>query len=173
MRDMRQGPMVHAVREEWGAVVMVDYLTGNILEAHVYALVNPVNTVGVMGKGLALQFKKTFPANYRAYEVAAKAGAIEIGKIFVFEMGKFVLPRYILNFPTKRHWREPSRLEYIESGLRDLVRIIRERKIRSIAIPPLGAGLGGLAWRDVRPLIERALSEVAEVDVLVFEPNEA
>src|ERR1019366_4631715 len=152
---------------------MIKFVTGNLLDAKVEALVNTVNTAGAMGKGLALQFKKAFPANYKAYEAAAKAGSVEIGRMFVFEAGGIVLPRYIINFPTKRHWRAASKLDYIESGLRDLVNVIRERKVRSIAVPPLGAGLGGLAWRDVRPLIERALSEVADVEVLVFEPNGA
>ena len=152
---------------------MIKFVTGNLLDAKVDALVNTVNTVGVMGKGLALQFKKAFPANCKAYEAAAKAGAIEIGKMFVFELGGLVLPSYVINFPTKRHWRNGSRLDYIESGLRDLVNVIRARNIRSIAVPPLGAGLGGLAWRDVRPLIERALAELPNVDVLVFEPNDA
>lgn len=149
---------------------MITFVTGNLLDAKVDALVNTVNTAGVMGKGLALQFKKAFPANCKAYEAAAKIGAVEIGKMFVFEAGGILLPRYIINFPTKRHWRGASELDYVESGLRDLVKVIRERTIRSVAVPPLGAGLGGLAWRDVRPLIERALSEIADVDVLVFEP---
>ncbi len=152
---------------------MIQFVIGNLLDAKVDALVNTVNTAGVMGKGLALQFKKAFPANFKAYEAAAKTGGVEIGKMFVFEAGGIVLPRYIINFPTKRHWRASSKLDYIESGLRDLVTIIRERKIRSIAIPPLGAGLGGLAWRDVRALIERYLSDVVDVNVFVFEPNGA
>jgi O-acetyl-ADP-ribose deacetylase (regulator of RNase III) len=152
---------------------MITFVTGNLLDAKVEALVNTVNTAGVMGKGLALQFKKAFPANNKAYEAAAKVGNIEIGKMFVFEAGGIVLPRYIINFPTKRHWRSPSKLDYIESGLRDLVKLIRDRKIRSIAIPPLGAGLGGLAWRDVSPLIERALADVADVEVFIFEPTGA
>lgn len=152
---------------------MMKFVAGNILDAKVDALVNTVNTAGVMGKGLALQFKKAFPANCKAYEAAAKEGAVEIGKMFVFEAGGIVLPRYIINFPTKRHWRSPSKLEYIEAGLRDLLAVIRDRKIRSLAIPPLGAGLGGLAWGDVRPLIERALGDLSDVDVLVFEPKGA
>jgi O-acetyl-ADP-ribose deacetylase (regulator of RNase III) len=93
--------------------------------------------------------------------------------MFVFDAGGIVLPRYIINFPTKKHWRGASELEYIELGLRDLVAVIRDRRIRSIAIPPLGAGLGGLAWRDVRPLIETGLGALGEVEVLVFEPNGA
>lgn len=152
---------------------MIKFVTGNLLEARVDALVNTVNTAGVMGKGLALQFKKAFPANYKAYEAAAKAGEVEIGKMFVFDSGGIVLPRYIVNFPTKKHWRNPSKLEYIELGLVDLVRTIKDRQIRSIAIPPLGAGLGGLDWRSVRPAIERGLAEVANVEVLVFEPGGA
>jgi O-acetyl-ADP-ribose deacetylase (regulator of RNase III) len=152
---------------------MIKFVTGNLLDAQVDALVNTVNTAGVMGKGLALQFKKAFPANFKAYEAAAKGGLIEIGKMFVYDAGGIVLPRYIINFPTKKHWRSPSKLEYIELGLGDLVRIIRDRKIRSIAIPPLGAGLGGLAWRDVRPLIERGLAELADVEVLPFQPSGA
>jgi len=152
---------------------MIKIVSGNLLDAKVDALVNTVNTVGVMGKGLALQFKKAFPANCKAYEAAAKLGTVEIGTMFVFETGGIVLPRYIVNFPTKRHWRSPSQLEYIDLGLRDLVKVIRERKIRSIAIPPLGAGLGGLGWGDVRPLIEHALADVAEVEIFVFEPNGA
>ncbi len=150
---------------------MITLATGNLLDAKVDALVNPVNTVGVMGKGLALQFKKAFPANFRAYEAAAKAGALEIGKMFVFTSE--AAPRYIINFPTKRHWREPSKLAYVESGLRDLLAVVRERDIRSLAVPALGAGLGGLAWSDVRPLIERALAEIANVEVLLFEPAPA
>jgi O-acetyl-ADP-ribose deacetylase (regulator of RNase III) len=152
---------------------MINFVTGNILDAKVDALVNAVNTAGVMGKGLALQFKKAFPANCKAYEAAAKAGEVEIGKMFVFEAGGIVLPRYIINFPTKRHWRGASKLEYIETGLRDLVTVVRDRRIRSIAIPPLGSGLGGLAWRDVRPLIQRAVEGLSDVDVQVFEPNGA
>jgi O-acetyl-ADP-ribose deacetylase (regulator of RNase III) len=152
---------------------MIKFVTGNLLDAKVDALVNTVNTAGVMGKGLALQFKKAFPANCKSYEAAAKAHEVEIGKMFVFEAGGIVLPRYIINFPTKKHWRSPSKLEYIERGLVDLVAVIRDRKIRSIAIPPLGAGLGGLAWRDVRPLIGRGLADLPDVEVFVFEPNGA
>ncbi|MGC4093111.1 MAG: macro domain-containing protein [Polyangiaceae bacterium] len=152
---------------------MVKFVVGNLLDAKVEALVNTVNTAGVMGKGLALQFKKAFPENYKAYEAVAKAGRVEIGKMLVFDAGGIVLPRYIINFPTKKHWRSPSKLEYIELGLRDLVAVIQDRRIRSIAIPPLGAGLGGLAWRDVRPLIAEGLGGLVDVEVLVFEPSGA
>jgi O-acetyl-ADP-ribose deacetylase (regulator of RNase III) len=152
---------------------MIQFVSGNLLEAKVEALVNTVNTVGVMGKGLALQFKQAFPENFKAYQAAVKAGAIETGRMFVFDAGGIVLPRYIINFPTKRHWRGRSKLEYIESGLCDLVDVIRDRRIQSVAVPPLGAGLGGLAWRDVRGLIEQSFAAVADVDVLVFEPKGA
>lgn len=152
---------------------MIKFVTGNLLDAKVDALVNTVNTAGVMGKGLALQFKKAFPANTKAYELACKHGSVQIGKVFVFDAGGIVLPRYIINFPTKEHWRSPSKLEYVEQGLGDLIEVIRDRRIRSIAVPPLGAGLGGLDWKKVRLLIERALSTLSDVDVLVFEPNGA
>jgi O-acetyl-ADP-ribose deacetylase (regulator of RNase III) len=152
---------------------MVKIVTGNLLEANVEALVNTVNTAGVMGKGLALQFKKAFPENNRAYEAACKAEEVRIGKMFVFDAGGIVLPRYIINFPTKRHWRSASKLEYIEAGLKDLLHVVSDRQIRSIAIPPLGAGLGGLDWNKVRPLIERAFAALHGVETLVFEPKGA
>ncbi len=152
---------------------MLKLVAGNILDANVEALVNTVNTAGVMGKGLALQFKKAFPANNKAYEAACKRGEVQIGKMFVYEAGGIVLPRYIINFPTKRHWRGASKLEYINEGLEDLVRVVKDRKIRSIAIPPLGAGLGGLDWAHVRTAIQEALTLLKDVEVLVFEPNGA
>jgi O-acetyl-ADP-ribose deacetylase (regulator of RNase III) len=152
---------------------MVKFVTGNLLDAKVDALVNTVNTAGVMGKGLAFQFKKAFPENSKAYEAACKRGAVQIGKMFVFDAGGIVLPRYIINFPTKKHWRASSKLEFIEQGLADLIEVIRDRKVRSIAIPPLGAGLGGLDWSKVRGLIDRAFSTLNGVDVMVFEPNGA
>ena len=137
------------------------------------ALVNTVNTAGVMGKGLALQFKKAFPANNRAYEAACKRGDVQIGKVFVFDAGGIVLPHYIINFPTKKHWRSPSQLDYIKQGLASLIEVIRDRQIQSIAVPPLGAGLGGLDWATVRALIERSLSSLTEVEVWVFEQKGA
>jgi O-acetyl-ADP-ribose deacetylase (regulator of RNase III) len=152
---------------------MLKLIAGNILDAKVEALVNTVNTAGVMGKGLALQFKKAFPENNKAYEAACKRGEVQIGKMFVFEAGGIVLPRYIINFPTKRHWRGASKLEYIEQGLKDLVRVVMDRKIRSIAIPPLGAGLGGLDWTRVLAAIQTALSPFKDVEVMVFEPKGA
>jgi len=154
---------------------MITFVAGNLLDAKVDALVNTVNTAGAMGKGLALQFKKAFPANTKAYEAACKSGEVVVGKMFVFDAGGLELPRYIINFPTKKHWRSPSQLTYIEDGLVDLISVIRDRQIRSIAIPPLGAGLGGLDWSTVRTLIESQLAPLADagVDVVVYEPNGA
>lgn len=150
----------------------MQFTNGNLLAADVEALVNTVNTVGVMGKGIALQFKERFPDNFAAYEAACKAGAVEVGRMFITETGAMLGPRWIINFPTKKHWRNPSKLEWVEAGLRDLAREILARGIGSIAIPPLGAGNGGLAWASVRPLIERILGDLP-VEVIIFEPTNA
>lgn len=151
---------------------MIEYTTGNILEADTEALVNSVNCVGVMGRGIALQFKKAWPENFKAYAAACRRGEVRPGKVFVFETARLTNPRYIINFPTKRHWRGKSRIEDIEAGLNALVDEIRRRGIRSIALPPLGCGLGGLNWTEVRKLIERALGDLHGVHVIVFEPTE-
>lgn len=150
---------------------MIELKTGDILAADAEALVNTVNCVGVMGRGIALQFKNAFPENFRAYERACQAGVVQPGRMFVFETGQLTNPRYIINFPTKRHWRGKSRIDDIESGLKALVDEIRKRRIRSVAIPPLGSGLGGLDWSDVRPRIVRAVNELPDVQVIVFEPG--
>ena len=152
---------------------MIRYTSGNILDAEVDALVNTVNCVGVMGRGIALQFKQAFPANFKAYERACEKDAVQPGRMFVFDIGELTMPRYIINFPTKRHWRGKSRIEDIESGLADLARVVKEVGIRSIAIPPLGSGLGGLDWNDVKPLIESALCNLDNVDVIVYQPLDA
>jgi O-acetyl-ADP-ribose deacetylase (regulator of RNase III) len=152
---------------------MIQYKSGDILAEEAEALVNTVNCVGVMGRGVALQFKKAFPANFKAYEVACRRGEVEPGQMFVFETKQLTNPRYVINFPTKRHWRGKTRLADIEVGLEALVDEIRRRRIRSIAIPPLGSGLGGLNWAEVRPRIERALQELPDVRVVVFEPKGA
>jgi len=151
---------------------VIRYAQGDILEAHTEALVNTVNSVGVMGRGIALQFKRAFPGNFKAYEAACKRGEVQPGRMFVYETGE-LSPRFVINFPTKVHWRGKSRLEYIELGLEALVGEITTRNIRSIAIPPLGSGLGGLDWAEVRPLIERAMSIVPDVDAVVYEPARA
>ncbi len=152
---------------------MLGLQTGDILSEDAEALVNTVNCVGVMGRGIALQFKKVFPENFKAYAAACRRDEVRPGRPFVYETGFLTNPRLIVNFPTKRHWRGKSRIEDIESGLAALATLIREQGIRSIAIPPLGAGLGGLAWPEVRRRIERSLSDLPEVRITVFEPHEA
>ncbi|WP_246740952.1 type II toxin-antitoxin system antitoxin DNA ADP-ribosyl glycohydrolase DarG [Mesorhizobium sp. NZP2298] len=154
-------------------MAMIEFRTGDILRADVEALVNTVNCVGIMGRGIALQFKNDFPENFRAYEAACVREEVQPGKMFVFETRTLTNPKFIINFPTKRHWRGKSRMEDIESGLKALVEEIRERGIRSIAIPPLGSGLGGLKWGDVRPRIEDALRGITNLNVIVYEPTSA
>ena len=151
---------------------MIEYRTGNLLSSDAEALVNTVNCVGVMGKGIALQFKKAFPDNFKIYAKACQQGKVEPGQMLVTE--RLDMPRYIINFPTKRHWRAKSRMTDVESGLSALVDEIRERRIRSIAIPALGSGLGGLEWVQVRSLIDRELGELSsDVRITVFEPENA
>lgn len=152
---------------------MIRFTTGDILTADADALVNTVNCVGIMGRGIALQFKNAFPKNFKAYAAACAREELQPGRMFVFETGTMTNPKFIINFPTKRHWRGKSRMEDIEAGLKALVAEIRARNIQSIAIPPLGAGLGGLEWSAVRPRIEAALRGLDDVDVIVFEPNGA
>lgn len=152
---------------------MIEFTTGDLLQADVEALVNTVNCVGVMGRGIALQFKHAFPENFTAYAAACARHDVQPGRMFVFETGYLANPKYIINFPTKRHWRGKSRMEDIEAGLKALVSEIRARGIRSIAIPPLGSSLGGLDWREVRPRIVAALISLDGVRVIVFEPNGA
>ena len=149
---------------------MIKFLSGSPLDAPVEAVVNTVNTVGVMGKGIALMFKEAFPENFRAYEAACKRKEVRVGHMFVTENLALCGPRWILNFPTKQHWRQPSRMEWITAGLRDLRGVVEENNIRSIALPALGCGNGGLDWSEVRPEIEQSLAEMNDVDVLVFEP---
>jgi O-acetyl-ADP-ribose deacetylase (regulator of RNase III) len=151
---------------------MIELAKGNLMQAPVEALVNTVNTAGVMGKGIALQFKQAYPSMFRAYEAACKAGQVRLGKMHVFDLGGLVGgPRWIINFPTKGHWRADSRLKDIEAGLQDLVATIKRLGIRSIAIPPLGCGNGGLDWSDVRPRIDAALAELPDVRVLLYPPG--
>ncbi|WP_370060179.1 type II toxin-antitoxin system antitoxin DNA ADP-ribosyl glycohydrolase DarG [Neptunomonas phycophila] len=150
---------------------MIHYTQGNLLEANVDALVNTVNTVGVMGKGIALMFKERFPNNMQTYAKACKAGEVVTGKMFVTQTGELMGPQWIVNFPTKQHWRAKSKMEWIEDGLADLRRFIVENNVRSIAIPPLGTGNGGLTWHDVKPKIEQTLVDLEEVDIWIFEPT--
>ena len=151
---------------------MIDYRSsGDLLNQDAEALVNTVNCVGVMGRGVSLQFKKTFPDNFKAYTNACERGEVQPGRMFVFETGRATNPRYIINFPTKRHWRGKSRMEDIESGLEALVHEISERNIGSIAIPPLGSGLGGLNWSDVRWRVDKALGGIPTLHATIFEPS--
>jgi O-acetyl-ADP-ribose deacetylase (regulator of RNase III) len=152
---------------------MIDYEQGDLLKADVEALVNTVNCVGAMGKGIALQFRQAYPEIFAEYARACRNGEVKLGQMFTVSTGKLTDPHYIINFPTKNHWREPSRIDDIRTGLIDLVAEIKRLEIRSIAIPPLGCGNGGLRWSDVRPLIEQALAEVPDIHVLLFAPQAA
>lgn len=149
---------------------MITEAQGNLLAARTEALVNTVNTQGVMGKGIALQFKRAFPSMFKDYASAAKRGELALGNMHVWPTQALEGPKYIINFPTKGHWRSPSRLHDIEIGLRDLVRVVRELNVTSIAVPPLGCGNGGLDWADVEPLIRNAFEALPSVDVQLFAP---
>jgi len=150
---------------------MMNFTQGNLLDDSAEALVNTVNEVGVMGKGIALLFKERFPANTVAYERACETGEVRVGRMFVTSNPVLWGPRWVINFPTKKHWRHPSKLNWIIDGLTDLVRVLRELKIRSVALPPLGCGNGGLEWSQVRREIESALADVPEVDARVYAPT--
>ncbi|WP_058556468.1 macro domain-containing protein [Thiohalocapsa sp. ML1] len=150
---------------------MIRYTQGNLLEADAEALVNTVNTVGVMGKGIALMFKERFPKNMEEYARACKAEQVQTGKMFVTETGELMGPRWIVNFPTKRHWRHPSKMEWISEGLEDLKAFIQRTGVQSIALPPLGSGNGGLDWAQVKREIEARLSELSDVHIVVYEPT--
>jgi O-acetyl-ADP-ribose deacetylase (regulator of RNase III) len=152
---------------------LIEFVTGDILAADAEALVNTVNCVGIMGRGIALQFKSAFPENFKAYEKACKMEEVQPGRMFVHETNRLHGPKLIINFPTKRHWKGKSRMADIESGLQALAHEITARNIRSIAVPPLGSGLGGLNWADVRPLIETALGRIPNVRIMVYEPKGA
>lgn len=151
---------------------MLFFKTGNLLDAKVDALVNTVNTVGVMGKGIALMFKDAYPDNFESYKQACKAGRVQIGKMFVTMSVELMgPPRWIINFPTKKHWRSPSKMYWIEDGLSDLRRIIVSKNIKSIALPPLGSGYGGLIWEEVKCKIEEALGDLHDVEIIIYEPT--
>ncbi len=151
---------------------MITFTKGNLLETRAEALVNTVNTVGVMGKGIALMFKERFPENFRLYSTACKAGEVQTGKMFVTEANELDGPRWIVNFPTKEHWRAPSQIAWVTEGLLDLHRFLIEKQVKSVAIPPLGAGNGGLEWASVREQIEITLGDLPNVEIVVFEPTQ-
>jgi O-acetyl-ADP-ribose deacetylase (regulator of RNase III) len=150
---------------------MIEYKNGDLLNEEAEALVNTVNCVGIMGRGIALQFKKAFPENFKAYKQACKKNEVQPGKMFVFETKQLTNPHYIINFPTKRHWRDKSDIGDIDAGLKALVDTIQQYNICSIAIPPLGSGLGGLNWAMVKPRIESILKSLPDVQVIIYEPN--
>src|SRR5271165_3174157 len=147
--------------------------SGDLLKEKADAIVNTVNCVGVMGKGIALQFKQRWPENFKAYEAACNRDEIKPGKMFIYDFGEWGKPRYIINFPTKVHWKGDSKIEYIEEGLRDLVLQAKRRGIKSIALPPLGCGNGGLEWEKVKSLIFEAFENAPEMQVDLFEPKGA
>lgn len=150
---------------------MIQFKQANLLESDAQAIVNTVNTVGVMGKGIALQFKNQYPHNYKLYAAACKAKEVVVGKMFVTEENSLLGgKKIIINFPTKTDWRKPSEYSYIENGLQDLVKVIEDKNIKSIAIPPLGAGNGGLDWNKVKELIELHLSHL-DCEVQIYQPN--
>jgi O-acetyl-ADP-ribose deacetylase (regulator of RNase III) len=149
---------------------MIEEGHGNLLTVDVDALVNTVNTVGVMGKGIALQFKRAYPANHKAYQAACARGEVRLGRMFVVGSGVLGPRRYIINFPTKKHWRSASRLADIQAGLDDLVRVVGELGVTSLAIPALGCGNGGLDWAVVRPLIEQTCARMPDVRAVLFAP---
>lgn len=150
---------------------MIHYINSNLLESRAEALVNTVNTVGIMGKGIALQFKNQFPENYKSYKNACKSGEIRIGKLFITKEASILGgEKIIINFPTKTDWRKPSEYSYIEEGLKELVQVIQEKNISSIAIPPLGAGNGGLKWDKVKVLIEAYLSDI-DSEIYIYQPD--
>lgn len=152
---------------------MITHVEGDLLAADVDALVNTVNCVGIMGKGIALQFKRRYPGVFTAYAQACKRHEVTIGKMFVVPTDQIMGPRLVINFPTKKHWRSPSQIDYIEQGLIHLRQVIRQYGIASIAIPPLGSGSGGLDWSEVKPMIIRALEDMADVDIRLYEPTQA
>ena len=152
---------------------MLEYRKGNMFDDGAEAIVNTVNCVGVMGRGIALQSKRLFPENFKEYEKACKAGLVMPGKMFVFQTGMIEYPRYIINFPTKRHWRQASFIEDIRAGLVDLMKVIEENDIQSVAIPPLGCGNGGLSWDDVNAMLRKAIAQLPSVAFHVYPPSDA
>ena len=150
---------------------MIEYRTGDLLAEEADALVNTVNCVGHMGAGMAPQFKKAWPENFRAYASARRNGDVKPGRTFTYETNQLTPSRYIIDFPTKRHCRGRSRPEDIDAALAGLVTEIRRLDLKSIAVPPLGVGLGGLPWNQVRRRIERALAAFPDLRIVVFEPH--
>lgn len=150
---------------------MITYQTGNILHDQADAIINTVNTVGVMGKGLALQFKKAYPDNFKQYKKACDEHSLTTGKVLSVSLNSISAPYYVINFPTKAHWKEKSKLVYIEQGLESLKAEVQRLGLKSVAIPALGSGLGGLPWQQVEQLIQRSLATEADVEWRVYPPQ--
>lgn len=150
---------------------MIELRHDNLLKCDAEALVNTVNCVGVMGKGIALAFKEAYPANFKAYAAACKRSEVRPGTMFVSDIGDMFARKWIVNFPTKQHWSAPSKMVWIEEGLKDLVRFVEANKVASIAIPALGCSNGGLPWNDVRPRIERAMEPLTGTRVFLYPPQ--
>ncbi len=151
---------------------MINFKQEDIFKINVEAIINTVNTVGVMGKGIALQFKDKFPENYKAYKKACDNEELRVGKLFITETYQILNPKFIINFPTKEHWKERSKIEYITKGLKALKEFLVENNIKSVAIPPLGAGNGGLNWKEVKVVIQEELSELEDIEIIVLEPSD-
>ena len=152
---------------------MIEFVKGNIFDIDVDAIVCPVNCVGVMGAGLALEFKKRFPGYYKDYKRSCNATKdlrLHIG--YILPHNKIVTKTnfMILSFPTKKHWRDNSKIEYVAEGLLSLINVIKANEIKSIAIPALGCGFGGLKWNDVKQLITNNLSDL-NIEIYVYEPK--
>lgn len=147
------------------------YTKGNILDSESEAIVNPVNTVGVMGKGLALQFKQAYPKNYKIYREVCEKKALKVGRLLLIDESNLERSKFIINFPTKTHYAYPSKIEYIELGLKNLVELIEETNLKSIAIPALGCGLGGLKWEEVNALFVKYLSSLENIEITIYEPK--
>lgn len=151
---------------------MIEYQEGNLTENGAKALVNTVNCVGVMGKGIALSFKKAFPSYFEEYKSMCGENLIHAGHVYVHPTNKLIGPKYLISFATKHHWQNPSKMRWVVNGLKELVILVREFEIKSIAIPALGCGNGGLNWNEVRPLIEFAFSDMPDVHVIIYPPKE-
>lgn len=149
---------------------MIEFRKDEILNANSEAIVNTVNTVGIMGKGIALEIKEKYPQNYQLYKKACDRNEVVIGKMFTTFTNTLENPKYIINFPTKKHWRFPSEISYIKEGLEDLKNVILSLKIKSIAIPPLGCGNGKLDWNIIKPIIVNSLKNIPDLDIFIYEP---
>jgi len=150
---------------------------GNLFETNAEAIVNTVNCVGVMGKGVALEFKNRWPDNFKAYKKLCQSKQLRPGKVFIFDTGDLFddpkkIQRYLINFPTKDHWRSKSKMSYIEEGLDDLLVKLGNLNIKSVALPPLGCGNGGLNWGQVKSLLEEKLSKIQSIDFHIYDPKE-